>query len=86
MKKVLIALAIILVVVLLVAGGIILYGNNYVSNSGTGDIADHVDIEKNKLGTVVAVDRGLYDENGDRYEIKGINFGTFYYSIFHISN
>lgn len=78
MKKVLIALAIILVVALLVAGGIILYGNNYVSNSGTGDIADHVDIEKNKLGTVVAVDRGLYDENGDRYEIKGINFGNLF--------
>lgn len=78
MKKVLIALAIIIVVVLLVAVGVIMYGNNYVSNSGTGNIDDHVDIEANELGTVVAVGRGLYDENGDRYEIKGINFGNLF--------
>jgi glucan 1,3-beta-glucosidase len=49
-----------------------------VSSHGTDRIADHVDIAPNQLGTVVAVGRGLYDENGQRYDIKGINFGNLF--------
>ena len=78
MKKFLIGLLIFLVVILAVVGAIFMIGNNYVSNQKTDDIPAHVDITPNEFGTVVAVDRGLYDENGDRFEIKGINFGNLF--------
>jgi aryl-phospho-beta-D-glucosidase BglC (GH1 family) len=78
MKKALIIAAVILALVLCVAGGVLLYGNFYVSTHGADRIADHVDIQSNELGTVTAVGRGLYDENGDRYDIKGINFGNLF--------
>ena len=78
MKKFLIGLLIFLVVILAVVGAIFMIGNNYVSNQKADDIPAHVDITPNEFGTVVAVDRGLYDENGDRFEIKGINFGNLF--------
>ena len=78
MKKVIIALVIILAILGIAAAGVIMYGNNYVSNAGSEEIPDNVDIQPNKLGTVVSVGRGLYDENGNRYNIKGINFGNLF--------
>ncbi len=78
MKKFLIGLLIFLVVILAVVGAIFMIGNIYVSNQKADDIPAHVDITPNEFGTVVAVDRGLYDENGDRFEIKGINFGNLF--------
>lgn len=77
MKKFLIGLLIFLIIVLAVAGAA-WYGNNYAEKKGSGDIPDYVDIEQNALNTVTAVGRGLYDENGDRFEIKGINFGNLF--------
>ena len=78
MKKLLIGLIITLLVIVVAVGAIFMLGNQYVQNQSGDDIPDHVDIEANELGTVVAVGRGLYDENGDRFEIKGINFGNLF--------
>lgn len=78
MKKVIVIIAVILALVLAGAGGFLWYGNFYVSNHGIDQIPDHVELQPNELGTVVAVGRGLYDENGDRFDIKGINFGNLF--------
>ena len=78
MKKFLIGLVVLLVLVLAALGVAVVLGNNYVQNQSSDSIPSHVEIEANELGTVVAVGRGLYDENGDRYEIKGINFGNLF--------
>ena len=78
MKKAIIAIVVILVLVLAGAGGFLLYGNYYVANYDADKIPDRVDLQPNELGTVVAVGRGLYDENGERFEIKGINFGNLF--------
>lgn len=78
MKKLLITLAIILAFILLVLGALIIYGNIYASKANVDEVPERVDIEANELGTVVAVGRGLYDENGDLFEIKGINFGNLF--------
>ena len=56
---------------LLFAGYI--YGETYVY-----DAPEHVELNANEFNTVTAVGKGLYDENGDRYDIKGINFGNLF--------
>lgn len=56
---------------LLLAGYI--YGETYVY-----DAPEHVELNANEFNTVTAVGKGLYDENGDRYDIKGINFGNLF--------
>ena len=78
MKKLLTGLVSMLLVVVILAGSLIVYGNLYVSKQHNSDTPSHVDIEANEFGTVTAVGRGLYDENGDRFEIKGINFGNLF--------
>lgn len=78
MKKFLLGLLITLAVILALAGTVILLANSYASNNGSDKIPERVEIEKNELGTIVAVGRGLYDENGDLFEIKGINFGNLF--------
>ena len=78
LKKVLLSLGITLVLVLLIVGALALAGNNYVAKKSADDIPSHVELTPNEFGTVVAVGRGLYDANGDRYDIKGINFGNLF--------
>lgn len=78
MEKFLIVLAIFLGVVLAAAGTLFYIGNNYVSNQNADAIPNHVELTPNAFNTVTAVGRGLYDENGDRFEIKGINFGNLF--------
>ena len=78
MKKVLIAILIVILAVLLVAGGVLLWGYLYTANYDKFDAPQHVEIEPNEYNTVTAVGRGLYDENGDRFDIKGINFGNLF--------
>ena len=77
MRSVLIGLAIFLGVVLVFFGGVLLWGHisseNYVY-----DAPEHIDLTPNSHNTVVAVGKGLYDENGDRFDIKGINFGNLF--------
>ena len=67
-----------LLCILLVVVGIAVAGNSYVAKQSADDTPAHVDITANKFGTVVAVGRGLYDANGDRFDIKGINFGNLF--------
>ena len=78
MDKLLIGVAILLAVVILLSGGLLLIGNIYASNQSADSIPAHVELTANEYNTIVAVGRGLYDENGDRFEIKGINFGNLF--------
>ena len=77
MKELLIGVAIFLAVILLTFGGLLLvgyiHGETYVF-----DAPEHVELEANKYNTVTAVGTGLYDEKGDRFDIKGINFGNLF--------
>ena len=77
-KKVLIITGICLAGILLIVGSFGLAGNSYVSRQSADDTPAHVDVTPNEFGTVVAVGRGLYDTNGDRFDIKGINFGNLF--------
>ena len=65
MKKVIIGILAAIAVVLAAAGGCALYGSIYVATHGADRIPDRVTIAPNELGTVTAVGRGLYDENGN---------------------
>ena len=78
MKKFLIGLLIFVLIIGVAAGVLAAIGNRYASGKAEDDIPDHVDIEPNEYGTIVAVGRGLYDANGDRFDIKGINFGNLF--------
>ena len=77
MKKFLLGFLALILVVVIAAGAMLVYGMNSIKNQKE-DIADQVQIEKNEFGTIVAVDRGLYDQDGNRFEIKGINFGNLF--------
>ena len=80
MKKVIIGILAAIALVLAAVGGCALYGNIYVSTHGAGEIPERVLLSPNELGTVTAVGRGLYDENGDLFRIRGINFGNLFIS------
>ena len=77
-KKVLLSIGISLLSVLLIVGGLALAGNGYVAGQSADDTPAHVEVTPNELGTVVAVGRGLYDAEGNRFDIKGINFGNLF--------
>ncbi len=77
MKGVLIGIAILLASVLLLAGGFLAWGYIYGLNYEY-DAPEHVELVANKYNTVTAVGNGLYDENGDRFDIKGINYGNLF--------
>ena len=77
MKGVLIGIAIFLAVILLLAGGFLIWGHIY-GQTYTYDAPEHVELTPNEHGTITAVGKGLYDENGDRFDIKGINFGNLF--------
>lgn len=77
MKAILIGLAVFLGIILVLLGTLLLVGHinstNYVY-----DAPEHIDLEANSYGTVTAVGKGLYDAKGDRFDIKGINFGNLF--------
>lgn len=77
-KKILLAIGIALAALVLLVVLVALAGNLYVANQNADDIPAHVDITPNEHGTVVAVGRGLYDAEGNRFDIKGINFGNLF--------
>ena len=77
-KKILLAVGITLASLILLVVLVALAGNLYVANQNADDIPAHVDIAPNEHGTVVAVGRGLYDADGNRFDIKGINFGNLF--------
>ncbi len=77
-KRILLGIGIGLLGVLLIVGGLALVGNSYAKSKSADDIPAHADVTPNALGTVVAVGRGLYDAEGNRFDIKGINFGNLF--------
>ena len=77
-QKILIGVGIFAASLLLIVVGLALAGNAYVASKSADDIPEKVEIEPNAYGTVVAVGRGLYDANGNRFDIKGINFGNIF--------
>ena len=77
MKKALITLVVLILALVLFAGGFVLWGNIFANNYSY-DAPEQIEIEANELGTVTAVGRGLYDKNGKRYDIKGVNFGNLF--------
>ena len=79
-KKVLFGIGIFLLTVLLIVGGLALAGNSYVARQSADDTPASVEMTPNEYGTIVAVGRGLYDANGNRFDIKGINFGNLFIS------
>ena len=78
MKKILIGILIFILALLLFAGGVLIWGGIYASNYTKYDAPEHIDIEANDYNTVTAVGRGLYDAEGNRFDIKGINFGNLF--------
>ena len=83
MKKLLSGVAITLLCVLAFAGGVLLWGQIYSSNSKFADVPEQVEVENLnadavKWETVSALGRALYDEEGNRFDIKGINFGNLF--------
>ena len=79
MKKIILGSVAAILTLVLVLGAVVLgAGNIYVSGKKSSDIPSHVELKPNEYGTIVAVGRGLYDENGDRFEIKGINYGNLF--------
>ena len=77
MKKFLIGVLVFIIIVLAAVAAIFIIGSNYAQNQNDS-IPDHVEVEKNEFGTITAVGRGLYDQDGNRFEIKGINFGNLF--------
>ncbi len=77
-KKILLGVGIFLISVVLIVVGFALGGNLYVSVQSADDTPAHVELTPNEYGTVVAVGRGLYDADGNRFDIKGINFGNLF--------
>ena len=66
------------VVVLLLGAAGIFYasGLNYGQNYNP-DTPDHIEIDQNKeVKTIFAKGRSLYDKNGDKFIMKGVNFGN----------
>ena len=66
------------VVVLLLGVAGILYANglSYAENYNP-NTPDHIEIEQNKeVKTIFAKGRSLYDKNGDKFIMKGVNFGN----------
>ena len=78
LKRVFLGIGIFLGSVLLIVLCLALAGNAYVAKQSADDTPAHVELTPNAYGTVVAVDRGLYDANGNRFDIKGINFGNLF--------
>ena len=65
--------------ILLIAAAFIFRAYNYGFNYKKGkDIPNSVVIEDdgNDYDTIKAVGRGLYDKDGNRFNIKGVNFGN----------
>ena len=77
-KKILLAVGITLAAVVLLVVLVALAGNLYVASQSAEDIPANVEITPNEYSTVVAVGRGLYDAEGNRFDIKGINFGNLF--------
>ena len=80
MKKVLIGILVAVALIAAIAVGGIALGLSYVNESAKNPIPEKATVTENGYGTITAVGRGLYDQKGDLFEIKGINFGNLFIS------
>ena len=76
--KVLFIILIVFLSLFLIVAGIALAGNLHASKQKADDIPKKVELTPNDFETITAVDRGLYDKDGNRFDIKGINFGNLF--------
>lgn len=78
MREFLIGLTIFLAVVFVLLVGFLIWGHIY-GETYVYDAPEHVEIsEPSHYETVTAIGKGLYEANGDRFDIKGINFGNLF--------
>ena len=77
MREILIGIAVLLAVILVFFGAILIWGHISV-DTYVYDAPEHIELEANEYSTITAHGKGLYDENGDRFDIKGINFGNLF--------
>ena len=77
MKGVLIGLTIFLGVVLVSLVGFLIWGHIYGENY-VYDAPEHIELTPNSHGTITAHGKGLYDAEGNRFDIKGINYGNLF--------
>lgn len=77
MKKILTAIIIFVVAIIMLAGGMLIAGDAYAKNYKF-DAPEQIEIEANEFGTITAVGRGLYDSDGKRFDIKGVNYGNLF--------
>ena len=76
LKKILKCLLSIIIVVVVFAAGVITWGHIYRKNYKY-EVPNH--IERTDGGSMImAQGKALYDENGDIFEIKGVNFGNLF--------
>ncbi|MBR2381837.1 MAG: cellulase family glycosylhydrolase [Clostridia bacterium] len=71
-------LFVILIAVIFLIFLFFLIGRLYVSAQIGEGILGHSDTASNEHGVVIAKGRRLYDENGNHFEIKGINYGNLF--------
>ena len=57
-------------------GGVFVSGKIYGSLNHSEKIPNKVEIKANEFNTITAVGKGLYDSNGNRFNIRGINYGN----------
>ena len=79
-KKFLICIGVVVAMLVITVGVLFVMGGRYMSDDFEEDIPEYVDVEDNEFDTIVAVGEGLYEEDGDLFEIKGINYGNLFIS------
>lgn len=77
MKRIIIGVIVFILSLVLFAGGVLMWGGIYGS-AYSYDAPEKIELEPNEYGTITAVGRGLYDADGNRFDIKGINFGNLF--------
>ena len=77
-KKFLICIGVVVAMLVITVGVLFVMGGRYMSDDFEEDIPEYVDVEDNEFDTIVAVGEGLYEEDGDLFEIKGINWATYH--------
>ena len=66
----------VLVFAIVIAIAVLAWGHQFRSNY-TYDAPEHIEREDGAK-TIIAEGRGLYDENGDLFQIRGVNFGNLF--------
>ena len=74
-KKILVSLITFILVIVLFAGGVLLWGEIY-HKTYKYDVLQSISPNNQQIKTIRAEGKALYDEEGNIYTIKGVNFGN----------